>query len=377
MEQDLLIATNNLPLEWSVNGSDAGRPTKGAAYGYLMRLYMRKAGRLREEGSDATAAWQAALVYANQVIATGKYTLLAHPFDPFDPRTRASLYNSEIIFAVRSSESVPSGASDLALYFTSWDYNKGWDIFNVPLELYWQFDSSDERLTQFIKGEFLNVNDANQKYVAPTLTQMGTLNNEASSPRITELANVYTDKYFYEKAGTYNYNTPNNLPLLRYADVLLSKAEILNELNGPNQESVDLINQIRQRAFQGSSHNYILANFPTKEEMRSKLCDERLFEFNMEGLRRIDLIRMGLWKDRLDKYMDTIKQKLEIKQTNLNARRDPNVVKKPYDLSPQWKVYPKFNSPLKVYDMRRYYPIPSVYSNKFPDLQNNRSFREQ
>jgi len=377
IEQDLLIATNNLPLEWSVNGSDAGRPTKGAAYGYLMRLYMRKAGRLREEGSDATAAWQAALVYANQVIATGKYTLLAHPFDPFDPRTRASLYNSEIIFAVRSSESVPSGASDLALYFTSWDYNKGWDIFNVPLELYWQFDSSDERLTQFIKGEFLNVNDANQKYVAPTLTQMGTLNNEASSPRITELANVYTDKYFYEKAGTYNYNTPNNLPLLRYADVLLSKAEILNELNGPNQESVDLINQIRQRAFQGSSHNYILANFPTKEEMRSKLCDERLFEFNMEGLRRIDLIRMGLWKDRLDKYMDTIKQKLEIKQANLNARRDPNVVKKPYDLSPQWKVYPKFNSPLKVYDMRRYYPIPSVYSNKFPDLQNNRSFREQ
>ena len=377
IEQDLLIATNNLPLEWSVNGSDAGRPTKGAAYGYLMRLYMRKAGRLREEGRDATAAWQSALVYANQVIATGKYTLLAHPFDPFDPRTRASLYNSEIIFAVRSSESVPSGASDLALYFTSWDYNKGWDIFNVPLELYWQFDSSDERLTQFIKGEFLNVNDANQNYVAPTLTQMGTLNNEASSPRITELANVYTDKYFYEKAGTYNYNTPNNLPLLRYADVLLSKAEILNELNGPNQESVDLINQIRQRAFQGSSHNYILANFPTKEEMRSKLCDERLFEFNMEGLRRIDLIRMGLWKDRLDKYMDTIKQKLEIKQTNLNARRDPNVVKKPYDLSPQWKVYPKFNSPLKVYDMRRYYPIPSVYSNKFPDLQNNRSFREQ
>lgn len=377
IEQDLLIATNNLPLEWSINGSDAGRPTKGAAYGYLMRLYMRKAGRLREEGSDATAAWQAALVYADQVIATGKYTLLAHPFDPFNPRSRASLYNSEIIFAVRSSETVPSGASDLALYFTSWDYNKGWDIFNVPLELYWQFDNSDERLTQFIKGEFLNINDANQKYVAPTLTQMGTLNNETSSPRITELANVYTDKYFYEKAGTYNYNTPNNLPLLRYADILLCKAEILNELNGPNQESVDLINQIRQRAFQGTTHNYTLANFASKEEMRSKLCDERLFEFNMEGLRRIDLIRMGLWKDRLDKYMDTIKQKLEIKQTNLNARRDPNVVKTPYDLSPQWRVYPKFNNPLKVYDMRRYYPIPGVYSNKYTDLQNNRSFREQ
>jgi len=377
IERDLLIAANHLPLEWDINGSDAGRPTKGAAYGYLMRLYMRQAGRLREQGSDATTAWQAALVYANQVIATGKYALKAHAFDPFNPRTRAALYNNEIIFAVRSSETVPAGASDLALYFTSWDYNKGWDIFNIPLELYWQFDHSDERLTQFIKGEFININNADQKYVAPTLAQMGTLDNEASSPRITELANVYTDKYFYEKAGTYNYNTPNNLPLLRYADILLCKAEILNELNGVNQESVDLLNQIRQRAFQNSNHNYTLAQFASKDEFRSKLCDERLFEFNMEGLRRIDLIRMGLWKDRLDKYMDVIKQKLETKQANMNARRDPNVVPNPYDLSPQWRVYPKFNSPLKVYDQRRYYPIPSVYSNKYPDLQNNRSFREQ
>ena len=159
IERDLLIAANHLPLEWDINGSDAGRPTKGAAYGYLMRLYMRQAGRLREQGSDATTTWQAALVYANQVIATGKYALKAHAFDPFNPRTRAALYNNEIIFAVRSSETVPAGASDLALYFTSWDYNKGWDIFNIPLELYWQFDHSDERLTQFIKGEFININN--------------------------------------------------------------------------------------------------------------------------------------------------------------------------------------------------------------------------
>ena len=75
--------------------------------------------------------------------------------------------------------------------------------------------------------------------------------------------------------------------------------------------------------------------------------------------------------------MDLVKQKLETKEANLNARRDPNVVKNPYDLSPEWKVYPKFSNPFKPYDKRRYYPIPGVYSNKFPDLQNNRSFREQ
>ena len=111
--------------------------------------------------------------------------------------------------------------------------------------------------------------------------------------------------------------------------------------------------------------------------MRSKLCDERLFELNMEGVRRIDLIRMGLWKDRLDAYMDVVKQKLQTKEANLNARRNSNEVPNPYNLTPEWKAYPKFSNPLKPYDKRRYYPIPSVYSNKFPDLQNNRSFREQ
>ncbi|WP_448822801.1 RagB/SusD family nutrient uptake outer membrane protein, partial [Capnocytophaga sp.] len=85
IEQDLLIATNNLPDEWgTVAEGGSSRPTKGAAYGYLMRLNMRKAGRLREEGKDPSAAWQAALVYADQVIGSGKYTLQTKVFDVFD-----------------------------------------------------------------------------------------------------------------------------------------------------------------------------------------------------------------------------------------------------------------------------------------------------
>jgi len=41
----------------------------------------------------------------------------------------------------------------------------------------------------------------------------------------------------------------NDQVMFRYADVLLSRAEILNELKGPNQESIDLINAVRDRAF--------------------------------------------------------------------------------------------------------------------------------
>lgn len=49
-----------------------------------------------------------------------------------------------------------------------------------------------------------------------------------------------------EATGTW---AGNDKVLDRYAEVLLFKAEALNELNGPNQGSVDLINDIRKRAF--------------------------------------------------------------------------------------------------------------------------------
>lgn len=82
----------------------------------------------------------------------------------------------------------------------------------------------------------------------------------------------------------------NDVPMIRYADILLSRAEALNELNGPNQESIDLINQVRTRA---GLNNLQIADFVTKEELRLHLLQERAWEFWLEGKRRRDLIRMG------------------------------------------------------------------------------------
>ncbi|NQX37485.1 Starch-binding associating with outer membrane [Pedobacter steynii] len=43
--------------------------------------------------------------------------------------------------------------------------------------------------------------------------------------------------------------TPQNFPLLRYADVLLMLAEASNEVNGPGTEGIDAVNLLRKRAF--------------------------------------------------------------------------------------------------------------------------------
>ena len=76
----------------------------------------------------------------------------------------------------------------------------------------------------------------------------------------------------------------------RYADVILCRAEALNNLNGPNQESIDLINRIRERA---KVAPISLTNFTSKEELNDHILAERGWEFWYEGLRREDLIRHG------------------------------------------------------------------------------------
>jgi hypothetical protein len=81
------------------------------------------------------------------------------------------------------------------------------------------------------------------------------------------------------------------VPEIRFADILLSRAEALNEIEGPNQESIDLINEVRERA--GLS-DLLLSDFTSKDMLRNHLLKERGWEFyNERAIRRQDQIRMG------------------------------------------------------------------------------------
>lgn len=82
----------------------------------------------------------------------------------------------------------------------------------------------------------------------------------------------------------------NDIPVIRYADVLLIRAEALNELRGPNQESIDLINEVRAKA---GVPPVTLAQLSSKQALRDHILKERGWEFYYEGRRREDLIRHG------------------------------------------------------------------------------------
>lgn len=376
IEKDLLaaIADNALPQKYD-SRSDAGRPTYGAALGYLCRLHMRTAGRMRLAGQDAAAEWNEALDYADQLLALrgSVYNLQGNVWDIYDPDRDECLYNDEQIFTVFSNPNSTAGTSAIGMTFTPWNYDCGWDLCSIPLEMAWSFDKDDERFTKLIVTAFDDVYEPDKiKYVMPATPQeTGTLYQEVMEGgelvlTVNEMASAFTQKYKYTKPLTYNYNTGNNFYFLRLADIILCKAEILNELNGPTQEAIDLINEIRERAFQDADHNLRLSDYATKEALRSAICDERLYELNNEGTRRPDLIRMGLWKDRLDKHFAQIKQKWICNEDNVEQKTGTRP-----DYSANWLVYP---TDLTENDIRRYFPAPKRESDINPALNNCRNF---
>lgn len=382
IEDDLIAAIPDLPKTFE--NKEASRPTTGAAMAYLCRLYMRQAGRLRNAGQDATQKWNSALEQVNKVLALegeGVYTFLPNVHDIYVANTLEGKYNKEIIFAIRSIEGneIESGSWDIGLSWTPWDCNYGWSTFSMPLELAWTFQPGDTRFasdmvfTTYTRYQRTDKDKyKNCIFFFPTsIEKVGLMIKEFQQehPEIklesksAENDATYTRKYEYYEAGSYNYNTPNNAIVCRLADMILCKAEILNELNGPSAESLALLNRIRTRAFQDEVHNYTLAQLSTKEAFRSALCDERAWEFHSEGLRRPDLIRMGLWKDRMTKYISAIKEKAGWKEKN--EGREAGYYKGMYTAYPET---------LKDNDILMYMPAPHRELSINPDLANARNF---
>ncbi|MCF8367127.1 MAG: RagB/SusD family nutrient uptake outer membrane protein, partial [Bacteroidales bacterium] len=94
-------------------------------------------------------------------------------------------------------------------------------------------------------------------------------------------------------AASYD-NSPLNFPVLRYADVLLMKAEALNE-QGQTSEAENYLNMVRNRA--GLSN---ISSGLDQVAFRKAVLDERRLELAFEGQRWFDMIRVDNGQYALD-----------------------------------------------------------------------------
>jgi len=92
-----------------------------------------------------------------------------------------------------------------------------------------------------------------------------------------------------------------NFPLIRYADILLMRAECLIRLNSDTQQAQDLIDMVRARAYRSNSISELRsAGKGIAQVMSDRNIDlfealklERRLELSFEGHRYLDLMRWG------------------------------------------------------------------------------------
>ena len=95
-------------------------------------------------------------------------------------------------------------------------------------------------------------------------------------------------KYFYQEFRNSNGLSSKNVPLLRYADVLLTYAEAQNETSSADASAYDALNSIRLRAGLAEVSGL------SKEAFREEVWKQRFWEFPAEaGLIWFDQRRTG------------------------------------------------------------------------------------
>jgi hypothetical protein len=186
-------------------------------------------------------------------------------FGPGDFGGWADLSASPWLYNLFKAEKTTNGTLDPRLYWTIGTYETDWDGFEYGNVCYATPMTAD----------------------APVVT-----NNNYGGLPVAKNTNFRTG--IYDKVVT-GLHCGINLRLMRYSDVLLRAAECENEVNGPTQQAIDWINQVRQRA---GLADLKLADFNSKDKLFEQIANvERPKEFGCEYGRGFDLIRWGFFYD--------------------------------------------------------------------------------
>ena len=256
---DLEIAVKNLPD--SYDSSSLGRATQGAANAVLAEVYM------------TLNQFDKAISPLQSVIASGKYSLLPSYASVFDINNEN---NAESVFEVQYIEGTSGQYSNFMYTFVP--YNSGTTIIPNGVDAGtgsgWNIPTQD-MLDAYEKGDLRKAASLDTAFIDP--------NDGKVVPYVIKYSSTHATRY----------ETGNNFPVIRYADVLLMLAECLNETAySASGQAATLLNQVRSRAgLQPATNLNSQANF------RKAIAHERQVELEFEDHRWFDLLRTGKAKE--------------------------------------------------------------------------------
>jgi starch-binding outer membrane protein, SusD/RagB family len=308
---ELTTAIPDLSAE--VGSKTYGRMNRWAARGILARVY------LNAEVYTGTAQWSQVIALANEIINSGLYRLEAEYRTNFARHNETSVENIlavpyDQVYARQSSFHMKTLKPELRYVFNMQAGPWGGSASNP--QFIGTYDAADKRLAatwlrgpQFTPDRTFGYDFI--QYMSP-LTKQSPFNQGYPVWKYEIYAGM-TD------ASDVDY------PVLRYAEVLMMKAEALLR-TGQGAAAADIVTQVRQRAFasadsakavvtgtdllQGSSYNYgwydedgIVKTGPGGTPTQNggaditygRFLDELGWEFAVEGHRRQQLIRFGVY----------------------------------------------------------------------------------
>ena len=296
----------------------AGHATQDAAKTLLASIYLTRGSMARRDNTgNGITDFTLAARYSKEVIDANRYWLCPYFPDAFIVQNKN---NDEIVFDVQFKSPGLGVGNTIGL-------NMG-----IPSDK----DGVDNLLAGGSQGA-IRANPYHQFYYekADSIRMQWTnarIEINASTGSYTKVSAVSNNppvsaakfrRYPVRSPGfslqTNDYDV--NWPIFRYAEVLLIYAEALNEINGPTQEAIDVLNMLRSRARNtniGGIHRDILPRslnpqisaglidldlsnplVSDQTAFRNYILLERSRELSQEGKRWFDLVRWGILKNTL------------------------------------------------------------------------------
>ena len=334
---DLEYAYSVLP----VTQAEKGRPTQASAAGLLAKVYLYKAYRQDDPNSHQVTEinrddLQKVLTYTDEAIyATGKYGLEDDFHNNFRPEPQYE-NGKESLWAMQYSTNDGTNLGNC-----NWSYglmvpgiegvtDGGCDFYKPSQNLVNAFRTNADGLpfiNDFNSKDFdpatdaadprlwLTVGIAGFPYEFNPKLMMSRTHNWSRSNglygyHVTLKHNVDPESGYLIRSALW-FGTPMNRIVVRYADVLLMRAEALAQL-GRNDEAIELVNRIRNRASRslgmlaGYDTNYgakiRVKPYMDNTDALARVKMERRLELAMESERFFDLVRWGEAEQVINKY---------------------------------------------------------------------------
>lgn len=368
VESDLQEAIEILPEERQ--GSEYGRFTKGAAQVLLSRLYLAQ-----DKYSEAASVLKS-------VIDSGIYQLdRRNGDDSYEKLFQiGGEYSPETIFCIMGIEDKYTNSRYQYLY-PECAYG-GWHQFapyNELVKEYFCSDGKDIETSPLYDDEDPYANRELRLYASIFLPPLGSYAgtkynditydcfkgpNQNDSYNKFTLFNGYCPKKGCDPSITSNLSsTPTYTPIMRYAEVLLSYVEALNEIN-PGSVTQDVldktINDIRDRV---KLPGYKKSELDSQEKVRQAVRKERRVEMAFEGLRYFDVLRWGIAEKELNHTFTGVKLSDD---PNAKNYRGSGSTASPVDED----MYYQFEK-RTWQSHNRYFPIPQNDLNVNKNLKQN------